>query len=142
VARSCKIKAEVVRQDEREGGLRAILNFGHTLGHAVEKVSGYGRFLHGEAISIGMHFAGRLSVAEGGFSQDECDRLTALLDRLELPLKVSDLSWDALRQAVGVDKKTRGGIPKFVLADALGSVQFGCEVPENVVEEVWHVCCQ
>ncbi len=74
VARSCEIKADVVRQDETESGLRAILNFGHTLGHAIEAVAGYGKYLHGEAIAIGMIYAARLS----GLPTEQLERIEAL----------------------------------------------------------------
>lgn len=85
VKRSCEIKAEVVSKDEREDSLRAILNFGHTMGHAIEAIAGYGKFLHGEAISIGMIYAAKLSVALRGMPQSDADRLTKLLVRLGLP---------------------------------------------------------
>ena len=138
ITRSCEIKAEVVQCDEREGGLRAILNFGHTLGHALEKVAGYGEFLHGEAISVGMVYAGQVSVREQGLSQEACDRLTALLARLGLPTAAPSYKWAQLREAMGVDKKVKGGVPRFVLARELGEVEFGCEVSEAVLEEVWN----
>ena len=138
VARSCAIKAEVVQNDETEGGLRAMLNFGHTLGHAVEKVSGYGRYLHGEAIAIGMHYAARVSVLEAGLSHADADRIRNLFAAVGLPVAAPELGWDALRRAMAVDKKSVGRMPRFVLADAIGSVRFGCEVAEGRLEEVWH----
>ncbi len=139
IARCCELKAEVVHLDEREGGLRAILNFGHTLGHALEQVSGYGTYLHGEAVAIGMVYAGRLSVEHLGFPQEECDRLIALLEKLKLPVKLGDYEWGALRNAISVDKKTAGSVPRFVLVEALGSVKTKCEVPDVTLEEVWNV---
>lgn len=138
VARSCEIKAEVVRQDEREGGLRAILNFGHTVGHAIEKVATYGTYLHGEAISVGMVYAAKLSEEMRSFSHMDVTRLTMLLHRLGLPVAATDCEWSALRQAIGVDKKTVGKKPRFVLADRLGSVEFGCEVDDVQLEKIWH----
>lgn len=138
VARSCAIKAEVVQADETEGGLRAILNFGHTLGHAVEKVSGYGRYLHGEAIGIGMHYAARVSVLEAGLPAEEADRIRALCVAVGLPVSALDLEWEALRSAMAVDKKAVGRMPRFVLADSIGAVRFGCEVAESRLKEVWH----
>ena len=131
VERSCAIKAEVVRQDEREGGLRAILNFGHTLGHAIEQVSGYGVYLHGEAISIGMMFAARLSGA------DYEDRLRALLTRYRLPTAAPDLDWSELLTAMQRDKKKSAGTVKFVLAPGLGDAKFGCEVSPQALEAAW-----
>ena len=138
ISRCCEIKAEVVRQDEREGGLRGILNFGHTLGHAIENAAGYGEFLHGEAVAIGMVYAARLSVALKGLSVEESERIEKLLVALKLPVAAPGLAWSDLRAAMAVDKKTVGGLPKFVLTDRIGHVDFGCEVPEELMEEVWN----
>lgn len=137
IARSCEIKAEVVQEDEREGGLRAILNFGHTVGHAIEKVSRYGTFLHGEAIALGMVFAAMVSRRIGKLPDADVDRISALLRGLGLPVAVPDLSWSALRLAVAVDKKRVGETPQFVLADSVGSVRFGCEVDDEALAAVW-----
>ena len=137
VSRCCEIKAEVVRQDEREGGLRGILNFGHTMGHAIENAAGYGQFLHGEAVAIGMVYAARLSEALKGLSAAESKRIEALMVALELPVTAPGLAWEDLRAAMAVDKKTVGGLPKYVLTDRIGHVDFGCEVPEELMEEVW-----
>ncbi|MGE4488470.1 MAG: 3-dehydroquinate synthase [Kiritimatiellales bacterium] len=137
IARCCEIKAEVVRQDEREGGLRGILNFGHTLAHAIENVAGYGEFLHGEAVAIGMVYAAHLSVALKGLSVEDSARIEKLIAGLALPVGAPKLPWEKIRAAMTVDKKTIGGMPKFVLADRLGHVDFGCEVPEALLEEVW-----
>ena len=145
VARCCEIKAEVVAIDEREIGPRAILNFGHTLGHALEKADGYGQWLHGEAVSIGMCYAARLSVAVEGFSADEADRIKNLLRTFGLPVGVPDnrlAAWPALRHAMGADKKTIRNRPRFVLAKKLGSVVIGCEPNDEKLEEIWNVCCQ
>lgn len=137
VARSCEIKGEVVQQDERESGLRAILNFGHTVGHALEQVSGYGTYLHGEAIAVGMVFAARLSVRARGLPAAEAGRLEQLLARAGLPIAAPGYAWSALRAAIEVDKKASAGRPAFVLAERLGRVAFGCDVAEHVLEEVW-----
>lgn len=142
VARSCEIKADVVHEDEREGGLRAILNFGHTVGHAIEKVAGYGAYLHGEAIAVGMVYAARLSCIERGFAAAEAERVEALLAALGLPVRAEGLRWADLRQAMSVDKKSVGRAPRFVLADRLGEATFGCTVSEERLEEVWHVLNQ
>lgn len=143
VARCCEIKAEVVAMDEREMGPRAILNFGHTLGHAIEKVDGYGRWLHGEAVAMGMHYAARLSTAVCGFPEEEANRVVGLMERLGLPVRAASgaaLDWPALRDAMMSDKKTLRKRPRFVLAKRLGSVTIGCEVDETVLGEVWNVC--
>lgn len=137
VKRSCEIKAEVVSKDEREDSLRAILNFGHTMGHAIEAVAGYGKFLHGEAISVGMVYAAKLSVALRGMPQADANRLTNLLARLGLPTSASGLDWAALRRAMGVDKKNTLGKLKFVLAKRIGEVEYGCEVDEELLRKEW-----
>ncbi len=137
VKRCCEIKAEVVAKDEREGGLRAILNFGHTYAHALETVSGYDKWLHGEAVSLGMVYAAKLSVEVCGFSENSTERLTILLDKLGLPVNLdSSLNWSDLRRAMDADKKTLNSVPRFVLAEKLGTVRFGCEVPEDVLKIV------
>jgi len=143
VTRCCEIKADVVREDEREtNGLREILNFGHTIGHAIEAVAGYGRFLHGEALAIGMVFAAQLSVRLTGFAPEDCTRLSTLLQAFDLPVRVPDLEWKSIRMAIAHDKKSVHGIPHFVLAEELGIVQPGCEVTESLLKEVWIGCCQ
>lgn len=145
VARCCEIKADVVAMDERELGPRAILNFGHTLGHAIEKVDGYGRWLHGEAVSIGMNYAVRLSSHVQGFPRADADRVVALLQKLELPVcpaAGTPLEWADLRAAMLADKKTLKKRPRFVLAKTMGDVAIGCEVDESILAEIWHVCCK
>ncbi len=137
VGRCCEIKADVVAQDEREGGLRAILNFGHTAGHALEKVAGYGEYVHGEAVAIGSVFAARASVLLTGLSQAECDRIEEIFQTLELPVNAPGYKWADLRTALSVDKKTVGGMPKFVLASRIGTVSIGNEIPEDQMEQLW-----
>ncbi|MBT3191208.1 MAG: 3-dehydroquinate synthase [Verrucomicrobia bacterium] len=138
VSRCCEIKAEVVAQDERESGVRAILNYGHTLGHAIENACGYGQLLHGEAVSVGMVYAAELSCVCRGFSREDADRITRLLAALGLPVGRSQLPdgvpWKALRSAMASDKKARSAIPTFVLSDVMGSVAFNCDVPEDALE--------
>ncbi|MFC1462648.1 3-dehydroquinate synthase [Verrucomicrobiota bacterium] len=145
VTRCCEIKAEVVQADEKESSLRAILNFGHTLGHALERVLGYGRCLHGEAVSAGMAYALRLSSAEKGLPGDEAERAIALLARLGLPVDMAgldvDVTWADLRAAMVTDKKAIGSVPRFVLAEKLGSVVFGCEPDEETLAEVFLTLC-
>ncbi|WP_222847282.1 3-dehydroquinate synthase [Pontiella desulfatans] len=138
VGRSCEVKAEVVAQDEREGGLRAILNFGHTVGHAVENVAGYGTYVHGEAVAIGSVYAARASAELTGLSKEETERIEQIFKALGLPVTAPGLEWPALREALTVDKKTIGGMPKFVLASEIGAVTFGNEVPEALMETLWN----
>ncbi len=139
IARCCEIKADVVRLDERENGLRAILNFGHTIGHAIENVTGYGKYLHGEAISIGMVLAARLSVGLKGFKRGDCARLENLLRQVGLPVHRPSCEWARVRQSMGLDKKSAGRSPRFVLARKIGAVAVGCEAPEGLLKEVWNV---
>jgi 3-dehydroquinate synthase len=138
VARCCEIKAEVVALDERESGVRAILNYGHTLGHAIENASGYGELLHGEAVAIGMAYAGAVSCRCHGFDVAASVRVNRLLADLGLPIGKGRLptsvTWESLRDAMAADKKARRAIPTFVLAEKIGSVVFNCEVPEAVLE--------
>jgi len=144
VARCCEIKAEVVAMDERETGVRAILNFGHTFGHALEQAGGYGQMLHGEAVAVGMAYACELSVRERGFDRKDADRIIALLDRAGLPVRIdrvmADTAWEPLRSVMGSDKKSKDGELRFVLAEKMGSVVFGCEVAEPVTEQVYRAC--
>lgn len=131
VARCCEIKADVVARDEREGGLRAVLNFGHTLGHALEKVTSYSGLLHGEAVALGMDFALGWSVAHKGFPAADAARAIALLKQFELDpvrLRPANLDWQAVRAAMGRDKKAAAGAVRFVLCDRLGH----CGLPEPV----------
>ena len=135
VARCCEIKAEVVGEDETESGLRAILNFGHTIGHALEAISHYGKYLHGEAIAIGQVAAAELSAALAGLPQLDVDRITDLFRRASLPTSV-ELNGRQLRQllaAMRLDKKVSGGEIKFVLAKRLGQVVWGQSVPEDLI---------
>ena len=142
IVRCCEIKADVVRLDEREKGLRAILNFGHTIGHAIEQATGYGKYLHGEAIAIGMVLAARLSIGLKGFKRGDCARLENLLRQVGLPVQHPACEWSAVRKSMGMDKKSAGRTPRFVLARKIGAVAVGCEVPEAILKEVWHVSGQ
>jgi 3-dehydroquinate synthase len=138
IARCCQIKAEVVTQDETESGLRSILNFGHTIGHAIEAVSGYGRYLHGEAISIGQVAAARLSTIRCGLPGREADRIEALFKRAGLPTRWSAGPRDHARlfAAMKLDKKVRAGELRFVLAEKIGKSRWGQPVPEPDIQGV------
>jgi len=121
VARSCAIKAKVVEQDEREEGLRAILNFGHTVGHAIEAATGYRRLLHGEAVAIGMVVATALSVMRGLCAEDDLQRLRSLLRRIGLPTtSPSDL--ESIVKSIAYDKKIKNNMIYFVLTKGVGHV--------------------
>lgn len=141
VARSCHLKAWVVGQDETETGLRAILNFGHTVGHGLEAISAYGRWLHGEAISVGQVLASRLSVERMGMPHADAGRVRALLARAGLPVEARLSAGQAARlaQAMQLDKKVVGGEVRFVLARRIGDVAWGQAVPvERVLEVMRH----
>lgn len=117
---SCRCKAEIVAADEREAGRRALLNFGHTFGHAIEAGLGYGSWLHGEAVAAGMLLAARLSAAQGDISEAETDRLKRLLDRANLPTKAPDLGAGRYLELMGYDKKVHRGKLRLVLLKAIG----------------------
>ncbi|MYM87398.1 3-dehydroquinate synthase [Rugamonas sp. FT82W] len=121
IARSCEIKADVVRQDEREGGLRAILNFGHTFGHAIENGLGYGEWLHGEAVGCGMVMAADLSHRMGLVDEATVARMRALVAAAGLPVKAPDLGVARWLELMEVDKKNEGGAIKFILIKPLGA---------------------
>ena len=124
VRRSCELKAQVVSQDERETtGLRAILNYGHTFGHAIEAKTSYGRFLHGEAISIGMTMAGQLAMRLDLWTRQSQKRQTALLHRFNLPVAFSEVTGAELIEAMQLDKKTEHGRLHFILPTRIGSVR-------------------
>ncbi|MES2900130.1 MAG: 3-dehydroquinate synthase, partial [Pseudomonadota bacterium] len=120
IARSCEIKADVVRQDEREGGLRAILNFGHTFGHAIEAGMGYGAWLHGEAVGCGMVMAADLSQRMGFVDAACVARVRALVSAAGLPVAAPDLGTERWLELMEVDKKNEGGAIKFILLKPLG----------------------
>jgi 3-dehydroquinate synthase len=120
VRRSCEIKAAVVGQDERESGLRAILNFGHTFGHAIETGLGYGAWLHGEAVACGMLIAADLSARLGMINAAEVNRLESLLRRAGLPVRAPDLGQERWMALMGRDKKAEGGALRFVLLESIG----------------------
>jgi 3-dehydroquinate synthase len=136
VARCCAIKADVVGQDETESGLRAILNYGHTIGHGLEAISSYGKYLHGEAISIGQVAASHLSARHLGMPERDVQRVRLLFGRAGLPVsvKLGATQRKALFAAMRLDKKVSGGEIKFVLARSVGKVEFGCAVPDADVE--------
>jgi 3-dehydroquinate synthase len=120
--RSAAAKARVVAADEHEAGLRAILNYGHTLGHVVETLSGYGTWLHGEAVAIGMVAAGELSLAMGLWADEDQARQKRLIQAAGLPLRFPPLQREALVQCLQGDKKVKAGQIRFVLPSAIGAV--------------------
>ena len=141
VQRSCEIKAYVVGQDERESGLRAILNFGHTFGHAIEAGLGFGEWLHGEAVGCGMVMAAQLSHRLGLVDAAFTERLTALIARAALPTVGPDLGVEAYLHHMRVDKKAEAGDIRFVLIDPPGTAVVR-GAPDALVSEVVQACCR
>jgi len=132
--RSASAKAKVVAADEREGGLRAILNYGHTLGHTVETLSGYGTFLHGEAVGLGMLAAGEISLAMGLWRPEDQQRQRAVIAAAGLPLAWPALDPQAVLACLQGDKKVRSGRVRFVLPTAIGAVEIRDDVEPEIIE--------
>ena len=141
ISRSCEIKADVVRQDEREGGLRAILNFGHTFGHAIEAGLGYGQWLHGEAVGCGMVMAAELSHRAGLVDAATVARMRALVAAAGLPTEAPDLGVERWLELMEVDKKNEGGAIKFILMKPLGSPSIQ-GVPQELLLATLAACVQ
>jgi 3-dehydroquinate synthase len=117
--------------------LRALLNFGHTIGHAIENAAGYGRYLHGEAVSLGISAALDLSVEKAGLPVEQAEKVRALLDAFDLPLQLAqDISSEALLNALRKDKKFEAGSIRFVLTRSLGSAYVSKEVTDADVHQV------
>ncbi|MFQ5716037.1 MAG: 3-dehydroquinate synthase family protein, partial [Nitrospinales bacterium] len=133
---SCAIKAGVVEKDERENRHRIILNFGHTLGHAIEALTGYTAYKHGEAIAIGMVYAAKLSKETGRCSDEVCRRLAALVEKFGLPSRLPDLAAGKIIEAMYLDKKTSDKKIRYVLAKEIGSVEIADRVSETVLKKV------
>ena len=140
VRRSCEVKAEVVGADEKEAGLRAILNFGHTFGHAIEAGLGYGRWLHGEAVGCGMVMAAELSARLGLVDRGFVDRLASLVQRAGLPVVAPALGADRYLELMRIDKKAEGGEIRFVVIDAPGRAIVR-PAPDALVREVIEARC-
>ena len=135
IARCCQIKAEVVAMDEREGGLRRILNYGHTVGHALEAVTDYRRFRHGEAVGEGMKCAADLAAALGLLAADQKDRIGALIDAVGPRPRLDDLDVSAILEAMTRDKKVVAGRLSFILPTGIGEVIIRDDVPPRLVRQ-------
>ena len=131
---SCKIKAEVVSKDEREGDLRRILNFGHTIGHALESHLGYGKIRHGEAVALGMKCAGFISQKLNLLSKEELSTLNQTINRLPLP-QLPHINGNHLMPFIKTDKKSEKGVLNFVLLDGLGNAISSTDVTEELIQE-------
>ncbi len=129
IRRSCQIKAEVVSKDEREAGLRAVLNYGHTIGHAIETATGYTRWLHGEAVAMGMHLEALLSVQMGFMDKKEAELVREVIGSYGLPFELPEgMEAEALISAMEVDKKAVKGQMRFVLPETVGKVRVNVPV--------------
>jgi 3-dehydroquinate synthase len=134
IAVSCAIKARVVEADERENDIRAVLNFGHTIGHALEAVTGYRQLLHGEALGVGMVKAAALSVRHGFCDSASFNRVVALVRKAGLPVEMPPgVSLQNLIQAMEVDKKVAGGKIKFVMCEGIGKTRFHSLAPNEIL---------
>lgn len=136
IVESCRIKARVVSEDERESGPRRVLNFGHTIGHALESATQYRRFRHGEAVAYGMIAAAELSAARGALAGQDLDALRALVRGLGPLPAVNDLSAAQVVESVRRDKKVVAGSLHFVLATAIGATAIASDVGENELRQV------
>jgi 3-dehydroquinate synthase len=135
IATCCSIKARVVEADEREDDYRAVLNFGHTIGHALEAVTGYSRFLHGEAVGVGMAKAAALSARQGFCDAKSFQRIVQLIEKAGLPSELpGDISMTRLVQAMEVDKKAAGGKIQFVMCEGIGKTRFHWLAPSEILK--------
>ena len=135
IRRSCEDKARVVAADEKEGGIRALLNLGHTFGHAIEAGMGYGSWLHGEAVAAGTALAADLSRRLGWLSEADVARTRKLFEQAGLPVVAPNLGADKYLDLMGLDKKVEGGKIRFVLLRAIGDGVVTAEVPEALLKE-------
>ena len=142
VYRSCEDKANIVAEDEFEHGKRSLLNFGHTFGHGIENILGYGTYLHGEAISIGMYMAAKLSELEGNLSVDDVERVKNILTKAKLPCNIEgEVSSENLIKAMSIDKKAIDGNIRLVLLRSVGdSFITGSYSQENFNKVVSNFC--
>lgn len=129
----CQLKAQVVEQDEKEAGLRAILNYGHTLGHAFEAISGYQGLVHGEAVAIGMVLASKVSLASGYCNLNDVKRITDLLVQSELPVDVPEYDREKLIRAIAADKKSKSGKITFICNQGIGMYAMSQYTPEELL---------
>jgi len=140
IARSCQNKAEVVEADERECGERALLNLGHTFGHAIESGMGYGNWLHGEGVAAGTIMAADLSQRMGWISTHDAERIRNLLERARLPVVAPDLGTDKYLELMGLDKKVEGGKMRFVLLKEIGRAVVQSDVPQQLLLQTLQAC--
>ena len=135
VARSIELKADIVERDERESGDRMLLNYGHTVGHALEAAAGYGTLLHGEAVAVGMHAAGLIAHESGLLDAASMRRQNDLLARLDLPLRWPDIAPDEVLSRLVLDKKRAGSTQRWILAERVGAARIVSDVAPDVVRQ-------
>ena len=136
IRRSMAIKAEVVSQDERETlGIRILLNYGHTIGHALESSTEYGQFMHGEGVSVGMMGAARMAERLGMIPPEVVERQRSVLERFNLPIRAEGVPVDRIRQAMALDKKVQSGTNRWVMLEDVGKAVVRQDVPWELVEE-------
>lgn len=133
ICRCCQLKAHVVELDEKEAGLRAILNYGHTLGHAFESISGYSALVHGEAVAIGMVLAAKVSAAEGYCSIEDASKISALIERCGFSTAIPQYDRRQLLDAVSADKKSKGGNVTFICNNGIGMYVLSYHTPEELL---------
>ncbi len=129
IHRSCRLKAGIVAEDEREAGVRALLNLGHTYGHAIERCAGYGEWLHGEAVAAGICMAAEFSARLGTLAGTEVARIRSLFTALQLPTAPPDIDVEAFRAAMSIDKKVIAGEIRLVLLRAIGDAEVTADYP-------------
>jgi 3-dehydroquinate synthase len=134
---SCQAKADVVGQDEKEAGIRAILNYGHTIGHAVESLTGYTQVIHGEGVGIGMVAAGQIAANLGMWTAEQTARQNTVIAKAGLPTKLpSGLDIEAIIDALQIDKKVKAGKVRFILPTEIGAVTITDQVPSDTIRQV------
>lgn len=137
LSRCCQAKVDVVTKDEREAGVRAILNYGHTIGHAIESLTGYGTLNHGEAVAIGMAAAGKIATRLHLWSATETERQDCLIAKANLPNKIpANLKAGDIIEALQADKKVKAGKIRFVLPEQIGKVKITDQVPTEIIRDV------
>ena len=137
ITRSCQAKVDVVSQDEKESGIRAILNYGHTLGHAVESLTGYSQVNHGEAVAIGMVAAGKIAVKMGLWNEKDAQRQRTLIEKTGLPTQIpSHLDPNMIIDILQTDKKVKAGKVRFILPTAIGKVIITDEVTTEILQDI------
>jgi 3-dehydroquinate synthase len=137
IYRSCCIKKEVVEQDEKEQSIRALLNFGHTVGHAIEKLMDFELF-HGECVALGMIVAGFISFKRGYITVKEFNRIEKIIEDFNLPSKITGLSIDEIIEVTKSDKKVKGSVLHFVLIKALGEASIYTDISNEELSEAIH----